>query len=133
MLRRLVQAYLASGSTAEALVADARLGWRVGAADASSCVENLVEALAPSNSPLLNPAALKEAMDTGGMSFVRGAANLVRDMARPPRIPSMVDPSPYRVGENIAATPGAVVSADRAFELIQYRPADTERCCGCRW
>jgi polyhydroxyalkanoate synthase len=125
LLRRLVQAYLSAGSTAEALVGDAQLGWQ-SAQKMEFVVDNLVEALAPSNSPVANPAALKKAVDTGGMSFVRGATNLVRDMARPPRTPSMVDPSPFRVGENIAVTPGAVVSQTDLYELIQYRP-QTER------
>jgi polyhydroxyalkanoate synthase subunit PhaC len=125
LLRRLVQAYLAAGSTAEALVGDAQLGWQ-SAQKMDFVVDNLVEALAPSNSPVANPAALKKAVDTGGMNYVRGAANFLRDMARPPRIPSMVDPSPFRVGENIAVTPGAVVSRTDLYELIQYRP-QTER------
>jgi polyhydroxyalkanoate synthase subunit PhaC len=125
LLRRLVQAYLAAGSTAEAFVGDAHLRWQ-SAQKMEFVVDNLVEALAPSNSPLANPQALKQAVDTGGMNYVRGAANFLRDVARPPRIPSMVDPSPYRVGENIAVTAGAVVARTDLYELIQYRP-QTER------
>jgi polyhydroxyalkanoate synthase len=84
--------------------------------------ENVLDALAPSNGPLTNPAALKAAIDTGGRNFVRGAANFARDMARPPRIPAMVDTSAFTVGRDVAATPGAVVLRTPVFELIQYRP-----------
>jgi polyhydroxyalkanoate synthase subunit PhaC len=121
LLRRIVQGYLATAGTINDLVADADLGWRDDQR-VRFLVENLLEALAPSNVPLLNPASAKAAIDTAGLNFVRGARNLVRDFAQPPRIPQMVDASAFTVGENVAATPGAVVLRTEVFELIQYTP-----------
>ena len=86
LLRRVVQAYVATGRTAEQLVSDAELGWRDGQR-IRFLVENLVEALAPSNMPLLNPASAKAAIDTAGLNFVRGGRDLpagpLRRAARP--------------------------------------------------
>jgi polyhydroxyalkanoate synthase len=121
LLRRILQAYLATGSCIEQLVGDAGLGWR-DERRVRYLTENLVAALAPSNVPLLNPASLKAAVDTGGTSLLRGGLNLVRDMARAPRVPQMVDTSDFTVGANLAATPGAVVLRTDVFELIQYAP-----------
>ncbi len=121
LLRRLVQSYLTTGQTAQALVADADLDWR-DAQRVGFLVDNVVEALAPSNVPLVNPSSAKTAIDTAGMSLVRGAGALVRDMAGAPRIPEMVDGSGFRLGENIAATPGDVVHRTELVELIRYRP-----------
>jgi polyhydroxyalkanoate synthase len=121
LLRRIVQGYLASAGTVNDLVGDADLSWRDDQR-VRFLVENLLEALAPSNVPMLNPSSAKAAIDTAGLNFVRGARNLVRDFARPPRIPQMVDASAFTVGENIAATPGAVVLRTEVFELIQYTP-----------
>jgi polyhydroxyalkanoate synthase len=84
--------------------------------------ENLVEAVSPSNVPLVNPASAKATVDSAGLNFVRGGAQFARDMASPPRIPEMVDRSPFEVGRNIATTPGAVVLRTDVFELIQYTP-----------
>jgi polyhydroxyalkanoate synthase len=122
MLRRLVQAYLASSATARALVVDAELDL-ASAERVGFVIENLIEALAPSNFPLINPQALKTAVDTGGLSLLRGVRNLVSDMAARPRVPSMVDRSAYKLGETIAVSPGAVVLRTEAFELVQYKPA----------
>ena len=121
MLRRVVQAYLATAGAVDGIVDDADLDWR-DHQRVRFLAENLLEALAPSNVPLLNPASAKAAIDTGGMNFVRGARSLVRDLARPPRIPQMVDASAFTVGENLAATPGAVVMRTELLELIQYAP-----------
>jgi len=121
LLRRLSQAYLATSTATQTLVEDACLDW-ASAQRMEFVVENLIEALSPTNSPLTNPQALKAVVDTAGMNLVRGAANFVRDMASPPRVPAMVDPTPYHVGQNIAASPGAVVLRTEVFELIQYQP-----------
>ena len=83
---------------------------------------NLIDALAPSNNPLLNPAAVKAALDTGGGSAVAGLRNFLSDMAVPPRVPSMVEPDAFEVGVDLAVTPGSVVLRTPVFELIQYRP-----------
>ena len=108
LLRRIVQSYLAAGQTAYQLIQDAGLGprdekrVRFGAG-------NLIEAVSPSNMPLVNPSSAKAALDTGGLSLARGGLSLLRDMASPPRIPEMVDRSAFEVGRNIAVTPGEVV------------------------
>jgi poly[(R)-3-hydroxyalkanoate] polymerase subunit PhaC len=121
LLRRAMQAYLAAAQTAEGVVAGAGLDWadteRVG-----FVLTNTIDALAPSNNPVLNPAALKAAIDTGGRSAITGLRHFAADMASPPRIPSMVEPDAFEVGVDLAVTPGSVVLRTEVFELIQYRP-----------
>ena len=121
LLRRLVQAYLASGQTADQLVGDAGLDWR-DEQRMRFLADNLIEACAPSNLPLINPASAKAAIDSAGMNLLRGGSQLMRDLAVSPRIPEMVDGSAFEVGRNIATTPGAVVLRTEVFELIQYAP-----------
>ena len=85
-------------------------------------VSNLIDAAAPSNNPLLNPTAIKEFVDTGGASAVRGVRAFVTDMAARPRVPRMVEPDAFEVGRDLAITPGSVVHRDELYELIQFRP-----------
>ena len=125
LLRRLLRAYLAAERAAGDLVADAGLDSR-DELRVRLFIENLFQALSPSNVPLLNPASAKAAVDTGGLNLLRGGRNLLRDLATPPRVPQPVDTSSYQVGRNIAPTPGAVVLRTEVLELIQYRP-QTER------
>ncbi|MEQ6902792.1 alpha/beta fold hydrolase [Nocardioides sp. YIM 152588] len=121
LLHRLVQLYLAGGRTAEQLVEDAGLNDR-DRKRVRFLVENITEAVSPSNVPLVNPESAKTAIDTGGLSLARGGAALVRDLASAPRLPEMVDGSGFSVGDNVAGTPGAVVFRNEVFELIQYTP-----------
>jgi hypothetical protein len=121
LLHRVLQAYLASAQTAEGLAQDADLDWS-DTERAGFVLRNLIDALAPSNNPVLNPAALKAAIDTGGGSALAGLRHFAADMASPPRIPSMVEPDAFKVGANLAVTPGAVVLRTEVTELIQYRP-----------
>jgi polyhydroxyalkanoate synthase len=125
VLHRTLQAYLACGRTAEQLVTDVQLDWR-DEQRIRFLLENVIEALSPSNVPLVNPASAKAAIDTAGLSLARGARQLVRDLTSAPRIPEMVDRSAFEVGENIAVTPGSVVLRTEVFELIQYAPQTDE-------
>jgi polyhydroxyalkanoate synthase len=103
-------------------VGDADAGWE-SERRVRFAVDNVLDALSPTNFPATNPTVLKAALDSGGLNFANGARQLVRDMAKPPRIPSMVDKSAFDVGENLATTPGAVVLRTPVFELIQYEPS----------
>ncbi|MGQ0572790.1 MAG: AMP-binding protein [Pseudonocardia sp.] len=80
LLRRVAQAYLATAGAAERIVEGAELDWRT-AERMRFRTQNLVETLAPTNNPLLNPAAWKAVIDTGGASLTRGAAAMARDLA----------------------------------------------------
>jgi polyhydroxyalkanoate synthase len=122
LLRRSVQAYLAAAQTAESLVEEVGLEW-ADAERARFAVRNLVDALALSNNPVVNPAAWKAAIDTGGVSALTGLRRLISDLAAPPRVPSMVEPDAFEIGRDLAVTPGAVVLQTPVFELIQYSPA----------
>ena len=121
LLKRAVQTYLALGGTAEELLADADLEWRDNTR-LKFMLTNLIAASAPSNNPLLSPAAWKAFIDTGGLSAVRGARALVSDMSSAPRIPTMVSPDAFEVGKDLAVSPGAVVARSDVYELIQYEP-----------
>ena len=82
----------------------------------------LTSAMSPTNTLLGNPAALKRAYETGGMSLVRGTKNMVSDMVAGKGLPSQVKASDFKVGENLASTPGAVVFRNEMLEVIQYTP-----------
>jgi polyhydroxyalkanoate synthase len=86
----------------------------------------LREAMAPTNFFLTNPAAVKRFFDTGGGSLRHGIANWVGDVRHNHGMPSTVDRRPFKLGDNLAATPGAVIHRTEVFELMQYTPqADT--------
>ncbi|WP_034274471.1 PHA/PHB synthase family protein [Haloechinothrix halophila] len=120
-LQRLVQAYVATGKTAEELIDAADLDWRDDTR-VRFLTSNLMDAIAPSNVPLVNPISARVAVDYGGLSLAQGVVNFVTDMRSAPRIPKMVDGSKFTVGENLAVTPGSVVYRSEVFELIQYTP-----------
>jgi polyhydroxyalkanoate synthase len=82
----------------------------------------LLDAFAPTNTLPGNPAALRQAFDTGGKSVVRGAKNMLSDLRHNGGWPSQVDSTGFEVGVNMAATPGAVVYRNNLIELIQYTP-----------
>jgi polyhydroxyalkanoate synthase subunit PhaC len=124
-LRRLLQGYLAAGQAVDGLISDAALEW----ADDRKLrfmAQNLLDALAPTNFAVTNPQVLKAVIDTGGSNFLGGLRQLARDIRQPPRLPRNVDQAKFKVGENLALSPGAVVVRTGGFELIQYRPTTPE-------
>src|ERR671915_22745 len=83
-------------------------------------LKQFVDAMAPVNFLLTNPAALRRIAETGGTSLAEGTRNLLADL-REGRL-SMTDTTAFELGENIAVTPGKVVYRNELIELIQYEP-----------
>ncbi|MCY1284957.1 Poly(3-hydroxyalkanoate) polymerase subunit PhaC [compost metagenome] len=81
----------------------------------------LSDALAPTNS-LLNPLAVKELFNTGGLSLVKGLGHLLDDLLHNDGMPSQVSKHAFEVGRTLATTSGAVVLRNELLELIQYKP-----------
>jgi polyhydroxyalkanoate synthase subunit PhaC len=119
--RSFLQSYLAWGTALQKYVRDASPDARE-AQRAAFLASQIVDAMAPTNTLLLNPSATKRLIETGGESAVRGVSNLLEDVGRGRVIPSQSDDRSFKVGENLAATPGSVVLRTEMFELIQYAP-----------
>jgi len=119
--RRLGQAYLALEHHLTAAVEEAEVDWRTHQR-ARFAVGIIASSLSPTNTLPGNPAALKHAFETGGISLVRGGRQLLADLRHNRGMPSQVDASGFTVGENVGATPGEVVFRNEVVEIIQYTP-----------
>ena len=84
--------------------------------------EQALDLLSPANFPVTNPDVIEETIRRRGGNLGAGAKNLLQDAARklsgrpPPR------PDRFRVGREVAVTPGKVVFRNELIELIQYAP-----------
>jgi polyhydroxyalkanoate synthase len=123
--RALAQCYLAWGGALNRFVDEAKMEKR-DAERARFIVSLLIDAMAPTNSILGNPVALRKLVETRGASFVHGLENLSRDLAHNGGLPAQVDKHKFAVGKNLATTSGAVVYRSPVLELIQYRPMSNE-------
>ena len=119
--RRLRPCYLALERAIADAVEDADVDWRT-RERARFAAGILSTALAPTNTLMGNPAALKRVFDTGGASLLRGARNLANDVRHNRCMPRQVDGRQFRVGDNVGATPGQVVFRNDVVEIIQYTP-----------
>src|SRR5688572_25779316 len=83
-----------------------------------------VDALSPTNFLMTNPQVLRETLSSGGQNLVGGLNNLLADIEKGGgelRI-SMTDEKAFKLGENVATTPGSVVFENDLMQLIQYKP-----------
>ena len=83
-----------------------------------------VDAIAPSNFVLTNPEVLRTTIETGGENLVKGLDNLLKDLERGKGrlMIKMTDLEKFKVGVNIAVTPGQVIYQNDLIQLIQYEP-----------
>ena len=84
------------------------------------------DVLAPVNTLVGNPAALKKLRETQGASLVNGMRNVFDDIRHNHGYPAVADRGAFTVGVDVAATEGAVVFRNDLFELIQYQPKTAE-------
>ena len=123
--RRIMQTYLVSSAGLDRIVDQ----WQYAEEDvtraqaARFAAAVLTGALAPTNYLLANPAAVKEAFDTAGLSLARGLRNYASDLRHNGGMPSMTEPGAFKVAVDLAITPGSVASRDTVAELLQYTPS----------
>lgn len=87
-------------------------------------IRQFVDALSPSNFIATNPEVLKTTLETGGENLVKGLEHLLADMERG-KI-TMTDWNAFKVGKNLAVTPGKVIYQNDLMQLIQYEPTTQE-------
>ena len=84
-----------------------------------------VNAMSPSNFVATNPEVLRRTVETKGRNLIQGMEQLVSDLksSRDGLSVSMTDKSAFKLGENVASTPGDVVFQNDLMQLIQYKPS----------
>ena len=82
----------------------------------------IMDSVSPTNTLVGNPAAMKRAYESGGMSLVAGLKNAYQDMVHNKGHVSQVNKKPFKVGENLATSLGSIVHKTEMMELIQYAP-----------
>ncbi|QOR38082.1 polyhydroxyalkanoic acid synthase [Billgrantia diversa] len=82
----------------------------------------MLDRYSPSNSPWLNPEVVGTTLATGGQNLVVGWQHFLEDWERAVSGKPPVGAEAFRVGRNLAITPGKVVYRNRLIELIQYAP-----------
>lgn len=117
----MMQAYLSWSEKVTDMVEDLDLPDK-DAARARLVSSIFIDTMAPSNNFFVNPTALKTFFETGGKSAVNGLQNLIKDMTENQGLPSSVDTSKFKVGENLAVTPGDVIYRNEVIELVTYKP-----------
>jgi len=83
-----------------------------------------IDALSPSNYPWTNPEVMRLTVESDGENLIRGMQNLLEDLRRGQI--SMTSDDAFRLGENIATTPGKVVFENPLLQIIQYAPTTTQ-------
>lgn len=82
-----------------------------------------LDAVSPSNSPWLNPVIAKRTLDERGANLARGLQYFLEDWLKAATLTPRPPSAQFRVGQEIAITPGKVVYRNHLIELIQYEPA----------
>lgn len=86
----------------------------------------ILDMIAPSNSPFTNPEVISATIDSGGANFVSGFNNFVEDVWRIAKKQPPVGSENFPVGKKVAATTGKVIYRNNLIELIQYEPNTSE-------
>lgn len=125
----LKQSYLLNAEYMQQLVdaldfEDAKLGEQV-----RFYTRQLVNSMAPTNYLFTNPEVCREILKSEGECLARGVDKFLRDLENSPAEAfkiTQVDMHAFRLGVDLAATPGKVIFRNHLIELLRYNPS-TER------
>jgi len=87
-----------------------------------------IDALSPSNFALTNPQVVKATVESKGENLLKGLQNLLTDLERGKGKLAIrqTDMDAFKVGGNVATSPGKVVFQNELIQLLQYAPATEE-------
>ncbi|CUJ83909.1 Poly-beta-hydroxybutyrate polymerase [Shimia thalassica] len=88
----------------------------------------VLDAMSPANFPMTNPEIIEKTVEENGANIMRGYQNYIDDMKHTVLHERFGADSGYKVGENLAVTPGKVVFRNHLIELIQYEPTTDKVC-----
>jgi len=125
----LKQAYLLNSQMLESMVESIKFADDNAELQAKFFTRQYINSMSPSNYVLTNPEVFREIFKTEGKNLVKGADNFLRDLEQssPEAFKiTQTDPNAFRLGENIATTPGKVVFQNDLIQLIHYEPVQEE-------
>ena len=119
-----MQAYLLTTQWAQDLVRDAEGIDPHTRKKAEFYVNQIANALAPSNFVFTNPEVLRQTVEQNGTNLARGMQMLAEDVEAGKGVLKIrqSDPANLELGVNIAITPGKVIYQNDLMQLIQYEP-----------
>ena len=122
------ESYLVAAKTVLSAVRDVKDMDQATARKLDFYTRQFVDAMSPSNFIATNPEVLSATLESGGLNLLRGLQNLLDDLERGDgRLAiTMTDMKAFRLGENIATTPGKVVYQNELMQLIQYQPSTND-------
>ena len=118
------QSYLLAARSVHGLVTDVKDLDHKTAQRVDFYTRQFIDAMAPTNFAVTNPKVIKATLESGGENLIRGLGNLLEDLESGKgqlRI-RMTDKAAFKLGENIAITPGKVVFQTDLMQLIQHNP-----------
>jgi len=83
-----------------------------------------VDAVAPSNFAWANPMVVKKTLETNGENLISGMRKFLEDLKNGTSLVNIenTDRGAFKIGKDLASTPGKVVFQNEMMQLIQYQP-----------
>ena len=100
---------------ADAVEAEAKVRQRI-----RFSIEQMIDAMSPSNFLATNPEAQQRLIETQGKSLQTGILNALQDLGKGKV--SQTDETAFEVGKNVATAEGAVVYQTKLFQILQFKP-----------
>lgn len=91
-------------------------------------IKNVLNLLAPTNFMATNPEVAQETLQSGGLNLLKGYRNFLEDLLENKGHLNIrnTDLNAFKVGENLAITPGKIIYQNEIMQLIQYLPSTAE-------
>jgi polyhydroxyalkanoate synthase subunit PhaC len=94
-------------------------------AEVEFATRQLLDMFSPSNFLATNPEILSKTIASGGANLLTGLGNFMEDARRKLAAEKPLGTEAFKVGRDVAITPGKVIYSNRLIELIQYTPTTT--------